>query len=111
MDANIGDIRFVIGDSPPPDNTWAFCEGQLLPLTQYPVLASVLQGIFGGDMMRTIGLPDLKCSIPPGSGAVNFIIYIGPAGQRPGVKSVGGTKRKSTKKSAREKTSKKAANK
>jgi microcystin-dependent protein len=82
MDANVGDIRLVIGDNPPPDN-WAFCEGQLLPIVQYPLLASVLQGIFGGDMKTTVALPDLRCSIPPDSGFVNFIIYIGPAGQRP----------------------------
>jgi microcystin-dependent protein len=111
MGANIGDIRFVIGNNPPPDNTWAFCEGQLLPIAQYPMLASVLQGIFGGDMMRTIGLPDLRCSIPPDSGSVNFIIYIGPAGQKPNLRSAGGKKRESTKKPAAKKTSKGTANK
>jgi microcystin-dependent protein len=84
MDANIGDIRFIIGDDPPPEN-WALCEGQILPAAQYPTLFSVFQEIFGGDGKMTFGLPDLRCSIPPYSGSVNFIVYIGPAGQHPNI--------------------------
>jgi microcystin-dependent protein len=108
MDASIGDIRFVIGDNPPPDYRWAFCDGKLVPIAQYPALASILQGIFGGDMKTTVALPDLRCSIPPGSGAANFIIYIGPPGQQPDIEPVGVKKRKPTKKRAAKKTSKKS---
>ncbi len=114
MGANIGDIRFVIGDNPPPDYRWAFCDGKLVPLAQYPALASILQGIFGGDMRTTIALPDLRCSIPADSGAANFIIYIGQPGQQPNIEEdvteerrLSGKKRKPTKKRPAKKTSKK----
>ena len=39
---------------------WAFCEGQLLQITEYTVLFSLIGDTFGGDARNTFALPDLK---------------------------------------------------
>lgn len=49
---------------------WAFCDGQLLAISQYSALFSLLGTTFGGDGRTTFGLPDLRgrVAIHPGSG-------------------------------------------
>jgi microcystin-dependent protein len=49
---------------------WAFCNGQLLPLSQNTALFSLLGTIYGGDGKSTFALPDLEGSAPmhPGQG-------------------------------------------
>jgi microcystin-dependent protein len=39
---------------------WAFCQGQLLPISQYTALFSLLGTTYGGDGRTTFGLPDLS---------------------------------------------------
>jgi len=39
---------------------WAFCDGQLLPISSYTALYSLLGTTFGGDGRTTFGLPDLR---------------------------------------------------
>jgi microcystin-dependent protein len=39
---------------------WAFCDGSLLPITQYPTLFMVLGTTYGGDGQTSFGLPDLR---------------------------------------------------
>src|ERR1700704_3891959 len=39
---------------------WAFCRGQLLPISQNTALFSLLGTNFGGDGKSTFGLPDLR---------------------------------------------------
>jgi microcystin-dependent protein len=39
---------------------WAFCDGQLLAISQYQALYSLLGTTFGGDGQTTFGLPDLR---------------------------------------------------
>lgn len=39
---------------------WAFCEGQLLPISQNSALFSLLGTTYGGDGRTTFALPDLK---------------------------------------------------
>jgi microcystin-dependent protein len=46
---------------------WADCAGQLLPISQYSALFSLLGTYYGGDGVRTFGLPDLQ-----GRVALNF---------------------------------------
>jgi len=61
---------------------WAFCNGQLLPISQYDVLFSLLGTTFGGDGVNTFGLPDLRGRTP---------VHVGPGfvlGQVGGVESV-----------------------
>lgn len=43
---------------------WALCEGQLLPVSQYSALFSILGTIYGGDGRTTFALPDLRGRIP-----------------------------------------------
>ena len=49
---------------------WAFCDGQLLPISQNSALFSLLGTTFGGDGRTTFGLPDLRgrVAIHPGTG-------------------------------------------
>lgn len=49
---------------------WAFCDGQLLAVSQNDALFSLLGTIYGGDGRTTFGLPDLRGRVPihPGTG-------------------------------------------
>lgn len=46
---------------------WAFCNGQLMPLSQNTALFSLLGTMYGGDGKSTFALPDLQGSIPIGT--------------------------------------------
>jgi microcystin-dependent protein len=43
---------------------WAFCDGQLLPLSQNTALFSLLGTFYGGDGKSTFALPNLQGSAP-----------------------------------------------
>jgi microcystin-dependent protein len=43
---------------------WAFCNGQLLSIQQNTALFSLLGTSYGGDGVRTFGLPDLRGRVP-----------------------------------------------
>jgi len=49
---------------------WALCDGQLLPISQYSALFSILGTTYGGDGRTTFALPDLRGRVPihPGHG-------------------------------------------
>jgi microcystin-dependent protein len=49
---------------------WAFCNGQILPLSQNTALFSLLGTTYGGDGKSTFALPNLQGSAPmhPGQG-------------------------------------------
>src|SRR3982750_2270413 len=49
---------------------WAWCDGQLLPLSQNTALFSLLGTTYGGDGKSTFALPDLQGKAPmqPGQG-------------------------------------------
>ena len=49
---------------------WAFCDGQILPISQNQALFSLLGTTYGGDGRTTFALPDLRgrCPIHAGSG-------------------------------------------
>ena len=49
---------------------WAFCDGQLLPLSQNTALFSILGTTYGGDGKSTFALPNLQARAPmhPGQG-------------------------------------------
>ena len=47
---------------------WALCQGQLLPITQYTALFSLLGTQFGGDGRSNFALPDLRGRAPIGQG-------------------------------------------
>jgi len=43
---------------------WAFCDGQLVPVSQNNALFAILGTIYGGDGVNTFALPDLRGRIP-----------------------------------------------
>jgi microcystin-dependent protein len=47
---------------------WAFCQGQLLPISQNTALFSLLGTQYGGDGRSTFALPNLQGSIPNHAG-------------------------------------------
>ncbi|MGE0886654.1 MAG: phage tail protein [Blastocatellales bacterium] len=58
----VGEIRMFAGNFAP--RGWAFCDGQLLAVSQNDALFSLLGTTFGGDGRTTFGLPDLRGRIP-----------------------------------------------
>jgi microcystin-dependent protein len=67
MDENIlAEIRLFAGNFPP--RNWAYCQGQLLPISQYVALFSLLGAMYGGDGKITFALPDLRGRVAIGQG-------------------------------------------
>ena len=58
----VGEIRMFAGNFAP--RGWAFCDGQLLAVSQNDALFSLLGTIYGGDGRTTFALPDLRGRIP-----------------------------------------------
>ena len=58
----IGEIRMFAGSFAP--RSWAFCDGQLLAISQNEALFSLFGTTYGGDGRTTFGLPDLRGRIP-----------------------------------------------
>src|SRR3954454_21908817 len=48
---------------------WAFCDGQLLPLSQNTALFSLLGTTYGGDGKSNFALPDMQSNVPMHTGA------------------------------------------
>lgn len=63
----VGEIRMFAGNFAP--QGWAFCDGQLLAISQNDALYSLLGTIYGGDGQITFGLPDLRGRIPVHAGS------------------------------------------
>ena len=76
----VGEIRIVPFNFAPVD--WAFCDGQLLSISQNTALFSLLGTNFGGDGKSTFGLPNLMGSAPinPGQGPGLSLYNIGEVG-------------------------------
>ncbi|PTW60063.1 microcystin-dependent protein [Breoghania corrubedonensis] len=64
----IAEIRIFAGNFAP--RGWAFCDGQLLPISQNTALFSLIGTTYGGDGRTTTALPDLMGRAPmhPGRG-------------------------------------------
>jgi microcystin-dependent protein len=58
----IGEIKMFAGNFAP--RGWAFCDGQLLAVSQHDALFSLLGTIYGGDGRTTFGLPELRGRLP-----------------------------------------------
>lgn len=63
----LGEITMFGGNFAP--RGWAFCDGQLLPVSQYDALFALLGTIYGGDGRTTFALPDLRGRIPVHQGS------------------------------------------
>ena len=67
MEELLGQIEiFAFGYAP---RGWLPCNGQLLPISQYQALFSLLGVTYGGNGVQTFALPDLRGSTPIGQGA------------------------------------------
>ncbi|GAO36074.1 tail collar protein [Sulfuricella sp. T08] len=58
----VGEIRMFGGNFAP--NGWAFCDGQLLPISGNETLFTLIGTTYGGDGQSTFALPDLRGRIP-----------------------------------------------
>ncbi len=76
----IGEIRLMAGTVRPAG--WAYCDGQLLPISENDALFIVLDTRYGGDGQETFGLPDLRGRVPVHQGNGYFL------GEQGGVESV-----------------------
>src|SRR5215813_2872572 len=67
-DQFLAEIRIFPFNFPP--TGWAWCDGQLLPLSQNTALFSLLGTTYGGDGKSNFALPDLqgRCPMHPGQG-------------------------------------------
>jgi microcystin-dependent protein len=76
MDPFVAEIR-IFGFNFPPRG-WAYCNGQLLPISQNTALFSLLGTTYGGNGMSTFALPDMQGNAPmhpgDGSGLSNYVL-------------------------------------
>ena len=63
----IGEIRMFAGNYAPAG--WIFCEGQLLPISEFDTLFTLIGTTYGGDGQETFGIPDLRGRVPIHQGA------------------------------------------
>jgi microcystin-dependent protein len=80
MDPFVAEIRIFPFNFPP--KGWAFCDGQLLPLSQNTALFSLLGTTYGGDGKSTFALPNLQGSAAkhPGQGPGLNLYDLGETG-------------------------------
>jgi len=66
----VGEIRIFAGNFAPAG--WMFCDGQLLPISEYETLFNLIGTTYGGDGQSTFALPDMRGRLPihMGSGFV-----------------------------------------
>lgn len=79
-DPFVAEIRIFPFNFPP--KGWAFCNGQLLPISQNTALFSLLGTTYGGDGKSTFALPDLQGNAPlhPGQGQGLSLYDLGEIG-------------------------------
>src|ERR1044071_5917492 len=58
----VGEIRMFAGNFAPAG--WMFCEGQLLPISEYETLFNLIGTTYGGDGQSTFALPDTRGRVP-----------------------------------------------
>lgn len=76
----IGEIRMFAGSFAPAG--WAFCDGQLMPISENDALFVLIGTTYGGDGQETFALPNLQSRIPihAGTGAGGITRVIGEMG-------------------------------
>ena len=81
----LGEIKMVAFNYAP--RGWAFCNGEMMAISQNTALFSLLGTTFGGDGRTTFALPDLRGRVPihqgQGSGLSTYVM-----GQKSGTESV-----------------------
>src|SRR5512141_2176538 len=76
----IGEIRIFGGNFAPAG--WAFCSGQLMPISENDALFNLIGTTYGGDGQNTFALPNLQGRLPmhTGTGAGLSTRMIGESG-------------------------------
>lgn len=80
----VGEIRMFGGTFAPAG--WAYCDGRLLPISEYETLFNLIGTTYGGDGQSNFGVPDLQGRVPVHMGqgtGQNYAI-----GERGGVEEV-----------------------
>jgi microcystin-dependent protein len=62
----IAEIRMLGCDFAP--QGWALCNGQLLPISEFTALFSVIGTFYGGDGIHNFALPNFQGNVPVGMG-------------------------------------------
>jgi microcystin-dependent protein len=75
----IGEIRMFGGNFAP--SGWAFCNGQVVSISEYEALFQLIGTTYGGDGQSTFAMPDLRSRVPihMGTGASLTTRVIGEA--------------------------------
>ncbi len=63
----VGAIRLCAGNFAPLG--WAFCDGSIVPISEFETLFNVIGTTYGGDGEETFALPDLRGRVPMHQGA------------------------------------------
>ncbi len=66
MEGTIGEIRLFAATFSP--RFWAYCNGQLLSISQNTALFSILGTTYGGNGQTTFGLPNMQSRVAVGTG-------------------------------------------
>jgi microcystin-dependent protein len=84
-DPYIGEIRMFGGSFAPAG--WAFCSGQLMPISENDALFNLIGTTYGGDGQETFALPNLQSRVPihQGTGSTGTPYVLG---EQFGVESV-----------------------
>ncbi|MDQ3933341.1 MAG: tail fiber protein [Actinomycetota bacterium] len=79
-DPFVAEIRIFPFNFPP--TGWAFCDGQLMPLSQNTALFALLGTTYGGNGKSNFALPNLQGSVPmhPGQGQGLSLYDLGQTG-------------------------------
>ena len=70
----VGEIRLVGFNFAP--SGWAFCNGELLSISEYDVLFNLIGTTYGGDGQTTFALPNLNGRIPIHEGSNGTSTYV-----------------------------------
>ncbi|MDQ3920690.1 MAG: tail fiber protein [Acidobacteriota bacterium] len=72
----IGEIKMFAGNFAPAG--WAFCQGQIMPISENTTLFNLIGTTYGGDGQNTFGLPNLASRVPihmgTGPGGTSYVI-------------------------------------
>jgi len=74
MDEYLGVVKLFAGNFAP--RGWAYCDGQLLSLSQNTALFSLLGTTYGGNGVSTFALPKLDSVISGKDAEIKYIICL-----------------------------------
>ena len=80
----VGEIRMFAGNFAPVG--WAFCDGQLMPISENDALFSLIGTTYGGDGQQTFAMPNLQGRFPIHVGTNAGVSY--QIGEAAGVEEV-----------------------